>query len=235
MSTAKTWTELPGGGLARRIDVWDGTPWVIAKDYTVWFYDLNKWKQFPVPITGKDIAVVNATPYIIRERDNQVMCWRASLMQWIGFAGSRPAQAICCDRHDGVAWIIGTDNRIYRWSGNSWVEYGPTNPPRQALDIAVNGGIPYVVGTNHKIYKGTGSAWQEVALGGLASAVACDSERPATPWVIAYPDNRIFSCPATSWVEYGPTTPVGKGFDIAVWRGIPYAVGDNYKIYKGNV
>jgi len=119
-----------------------------------------------------------------------------------------PGAALDIGVGGGQAWVIGTDQGIYRWDGKTWGKV-----PGAAVRIAVGPrGMPWVVNKSQDIYRYTGTTWQKIP--GKAFDIAVDAGGGV--YIISNRKNGndfdIFRLQAGKWVRFlGNSTRIAAG------------------------
>ncbi len=68
-----------------------------------------------------------------------------------------------------VPWIIGLDNRVYKWNTDGWQL---VEPPATAQDLAVApDGTPWLIGLDQRLYRLQENRWVAVEPEGFAQAI----------------------------------------------------------------
>ncbi|HEY3496121.1 MAG TPA: matrixin family metalloprotease [Polyangiaceae bacterium] len=82
----------------------------------------------------------------------------------------------------GKAWMIGRDQRIYRWGGSSWSEVGGGGLGTD-IGIGAKGGV-FIIGTDGNVWglASGGSGWNST--NGPGNAVSLDVDRNGVPWAV---------------------------------------------------
>lgn len=64
------------------------------------------------------------------------------------------------ESRNSSVWGVGTDDRVYKWTGSYWHEPNPAARLR-VVEVGSNGTGVWGVGTDTRVYKWTGSYWHE--------------------------------------------------------------------------
>lgn len=122
--------------------------------------------------------------------------------------------------NDNQPWIVGTDQGVYRFSGQGWLRIGT----QSAIDVSVNNNGGWCLGTDNKIYQWTGEQWKKYSntFKGTRLAVA-NSQRV----FLVGMDGSIFDCNGSDWGRLGDM----KGQDIDVTGTTPWIVGADNGVY----
>ena len=216
---AQTWKQLSGGGQGKAIYNDNGKIWVIGMGNSIFSYTGRTWKEYPGGGKALDIAVHNGTPYIIGINNG---IWKGTGSGWVPMPGNGLGKRIFND--NGQLWIIGVNNNVFSFDGSNWNLY-----PGQvkAIDIAAHNGIPYIIAEGGVIWRGNGMGWIRLRGSGIGQKVYCD--RKGTVWVVGI-NNGVFYYRSSRWNEYRGG---GKARDISVYRGVPYVIGLQNSIWKG--
>lgn len=211
------WEILSGPNSCKKVYNEYGKAWVIGMDDRIYFQNGNGWKEYPGGGTAIDITVFNSVPYVIGSNG---YIYKGTGNGWVSFEGGGTGKSIFCDK--GTLWVVGSDDAIYSFKGNSWLQY-PGG--KQAIDIAVSDGTPYVIGMDNAVYVGTGTGWRKVA-GKAGKRIFYEGGKI---WIIGA-DDKVYYHEGKDWVLYPAD---GQGVDISAINGIPYVIGIDNAIYKG--
>jgi len=203
------------------ISVSDSTVWIVGTDNTV--YSLPKQNigtgSF-TPAVG-DVKAVR----IGVSQDNVVYIvsvdqgvYRYSGVGWLRL-GSQTAIDVCANVNGPS--IIGTDNKIYLWTGGEWKRFSDTYKGTRISDT--NDGRIVIVGMDGSIFDSTGGNWgrlkdmkgQDIAVFGQ------------TVWIVGQ-DNSIYYYQGV-WSQYDG----GQAQAISASQGTPYVIGRDNKPYVG--
>jgi hypothetical protein len=84
---------------------------------------------------------------------------------------------------NGIPWVISTNNRIYYYENNRWV-----NTNGGGIEIGCGGNEVYVIATNNRIYRRVNNDWQILNTGG---AKRIDVDEKGRPWIVGM-DDRLY-------------------------------------------
>ncbi len=119
-----------------------------------------------------------------------------------------PGAALDIGVGGGQAWVIGTDQGIYRWDGKTWGKV-----PGAAVRIAVGPrGLPWVVNKAQEVYRFNGKGWQKMPV--KAFDIAIDAS--GVVYVISDRKNGndydIYRLAGGKWVKFsGNSTRIAAG------------------------
>jgi Tectonin domain len=148
---------------------------------------------------------------------------------WVAF-GNRNAQDIAVGAN-GVVWIIGTDNNIFRWDGSAFQQQ-----PGGAWRIAVDpNGKAWVVNHGNQIFRWNGSSWDLMPGAALDVGIGADG----SVWVLGM-NGSPYKWDGTNWRSIGggatriAVDPAGNPWVVnaigQVWR----FVSNNWELLPGN-
>ena len=173
-----------------------------------------------------DISVSNSAVWIVGT-DNQVYSAPKSPS---GVGKFQPAVGVIKATRisvgdDNQPWIVGTDQGVYRYSGQGWLRIGTES----AIDVSVNLNGGWIIATDNKIYQWTGSQWKKFSntFKGTRLGVA-NSNRV----FLVGMDGSIFDCNGSDWGRLKDM----KGQDVDVTGTTPWIVGADNGVYyyEGN-